>query len=90
MTLQAHHKHSLAGHHKRSLNAYESHSSYQRKTSQRYQDSSLKLKDEEKSVHQVQKQGDTSRIDKLKASIEDGSYRVDIESLAKRIAQELT
>jgi anti-sigma28 factor (negative regulator of flagellin synthesis) len=55
-----------------------------------YQDSSLKLKEQEKSVQQVQKQGDTSRIDELKASIDNGSYRVDIEALAKRIAGELT
>lgn len=55
-----------------------------------YQDSSLKLKSQEKSSQSIQKQGDSSRIEELKASIDDGSYRVDIEALAKRIAQELT
>lgn len=55
-----------------------------------YQDSSQKTKEQEKSVQSITKQGDTSRIEELKASIEKGEYRVDIESLAKRIAQELT
>lgn len=55
-----------------------------------YQDSSLKTKEQDKSSQVVNKQGDTSRIEELKASIENGSYRVDIEALAKRIAGELT
>ncbi|MBD3798901.1 flagellar biosynthesis anti-sigma factor FlgM [Sulfuricurvum sp.] len=54
-----------------------------------YQDNSLKSKEQEKSVQSISKQGDTSRIEVLKASIERGEYRVDIETLAKRIAQEL-
>ncbi len=55
-----------------------------------YQDQSLKAKDQEKASQILSKQGDTSRIDQLKSSIESGTYRVDIESLAKRIAHELT
>ncbi|OHD87227.1 flagellar biosynthesis anti-sigma factor FlgM [Sulfuricurvum sp. RIFCSPLOWO2_12_FULL_43_24] len=55
-----------------------------------YQEQSQKTKEQEKSVQSITKQGDTSRIEELKASIEKGEYRVDIESLAKRIAQELT
>jgi len=55
-----------------------------------YQDSSLKPKDQEKSVQTVVKQGDTSRVEELKSSIANGEYRVNIEALAKRIAQELT
>lgn len=54
-----------------------------------YQDASLKTKEQEKSAQSITKQGDTSRIDELKVSIEKGEYRVDIEALAKRIAQEL-
>ena len=54
-----------------------------------YQDSNLKIKEQEKTSQTVTKQGDTSRVDELKASIDNGSYRVDIETLAKRIAQEL-
>ncbi|MDD5161200.1 MAG: flagellar biosynthesis anti-sigma factor FlgM [Sulfuricurvum sp.] len=55
-----------------------------------YQEPSLKTKEQEKSTQSINKQGDTSRIEELKASIEKGEYRVDIEALAKRIAQELT
>ncbi len=55
-----------------------------------YQEPAVKTKEQEKSAQSVTKQGDTSRIEELKASIEKGEYRVDIESLAKRIAQELT
>ncbi|PHM16993.1 MAG: flagellar biosynthesis protein FlgM [Sulfuricurvum sp. PD_MW2] len=55
-----------------------------------YQESTIKTKEQEKSTQSISKQGDTSRIDELKASIEKGEYRVDIEALAKRIAQELT
>jgi anti-sigma28 factor (negative regulator of flagellin synthesis) len=55
-----------------------------------YQETSLKTKEQEKSTQSITKQGDTSRIEELKASIEKGEYRVDIKSLAKRIAQELT
>lgn len=55
-----------------------------------YQEASLKPKEQEKSAQAITKQGDTSRIEELKASIEKGEYRVDIEALAKRIAQELT
>jgi len=54
-----------------------------------YQDSSLKPKDQEKSVQTVAKQGDTSRVEELKTSIANGEYRVNIEALAKRIAKEL-
>ncbi|HLD24051.1 MAG TPA: flagellar biosynthesis anti-sigma factor FlgM [Sulfuricurvum sp.] len=55
-----------------------------------YQEPALKTKEQEKSSQSITKQGDTSRIEELKASIEKGEYRVDIETLAKRIAQELT
>lgn len=55
-----------------------------------YSEATLKNKEQEKSAQTVTKQGDTSRIDELKASIEKGEYRVDIEALAKRIAHELT
>jgi anti-sigma28 factor (negative regulator of flagellin synthesis) len=55
-----------------------------------YPETALKSKEQEKPVQTVTKQGDTSRIDELKASIEKGEYRVDIEALAKRIAHELT
>jgi len=37
----------------------------------------------------VTKQGDTSRIDQIKAEIEKGEYRVDLKALAEKIADEL-
>lgn len=55
-----------------------------------YPEAGVKPKEQEKPAQQVSKQGDTSRIEELKASIERGEYRVDIEELAKRIAQALT
>lgn len=55
-----------------------------------YQDQTQKAKEEEKSSKILNKQGDTNRIEEFKNSIENGKYRVDIEALAKRIAQELT
>lgn len=55
-----------------------------------YQEPAVKNKEQEKVAQSVTKQGDTSRIEELKASIEKGEYRVNIEELAKRIAQELT
>ena len=50
--------------------------------------------DTQKSVNKssnttVSEQGDTSKIEALKASIEDGSYRVDLNALAEKIADEL-
>lgn len=55
-----------------------------------YQDMNTKPKEQEKSVQTVAKQGDTSRVEELRTSIANGEYRVNIEALAKRIAQELT
>jgi len=55
-----------------------------------YQDMNAKPKEQEKAVQTVAKQGDTSRVEELKTSIANGEYRVNIEALAKRIAQELT
>ncbi len=37
----------------------------------------------------VTKQGDTSRIDQIKAEIGRGEYRVDLKALAEKIADEL-
>ncbi len=35
------------------------------------------------------KQGDTSKIDRIKESLEAGEYKVDLEALSKKIADEL-
>jgi len=37
----------------------------------------------------VSKQGDTSKIEQIKESILDGTYKVDLEALSKKIADEL-
>ena len=43
-----------------------------------YQEPAVKNKEQEKPVQSVTKQGDTSRIEELKASIEKGEYRINI------------
>jgi len=37
----------------------------------------------------ISKQGDLDKIDKIKASLESGQYKIDIEALSEKIAQEL-
>jgi len=37
----------------------------------------------------ISKQGDLSKLDKLKESIASGEYRVDLEELSRKIADEL-
>ena len=37
----------------------------------------------------LDKQGDTSKIEQLKSSIENGEYQLDIKALAKKIADEI-
>jgi anti-sigma28 factor (negative regulator of flagellin synthesis) len=37
----------------------------------------------------VSKQGDTSKIEKLKDAIGSGEYKVDLQALSEKIAQEL-
>ena len=37
----------------------------------------------------VSKQGDTSKIDEIKESLSSGEYKVDLEALSKKIAEEL-
>ncbi|MEA3371879.1 MAG: flagellar biosynthesis anti-sigma factor FlgM [Campylobacterota bacterium] len=37
----------------------------------------------------VSKQGDTSKIERIKESLEAGEYKVDLEALSKKIAEEL-
>jgi len=37
----------------------------------------------------VSKQGDTSKIEQIKASLASGEYKVDLDALSKKIAEEL-
>lgn len=44
---------------------------------------------EQEGALNVSKQGDTSKIEAIKASIEQGDYKVDLQALAEKIADEL-
>jgi flagellar biosynthesis anti-sigma factor FlgM len=37
----------------------------------------------------IGKQGDTSKVEQLKSSIENGEYQLDLKALAKKIADEI-
>jgi anti-sigma28 factor (negative regulator of flagellin synthesis) len=37
----------------------------------------------------VSKQGDTSRVDQIKEALESGEYKINIEALSQKIAEEL-
>ena len=37
----------------------------------------------------VSKQGDTSKVDQIKEALESGEYKINIEALSKKIAEEL-
>jgi len=52
-----------------------------------YQDSGGK--EASKVSNSVNKQGDTSKIEQLKSSIENGEYQLDLKALAEKIAQEI-
>ena len=52
-----------------------------------YQES--EAKEASKRPATVDKQGDTSKIEQLKSSIENGEYRLDLKALAQKIADEI-
>ena len=54
-----------------------------------YQNSETQQKNEKKEVATVSKQGDMSKIDRIKESIEKGEYQVDLQALAEKIADDL-
>jgi len=37
----------------------------------------------------IEKQGDTSKVEQIKSSIENGEYRLDLKALAQKIADEI-
>jgi len=37
----------------------------------------------------ISKQGDMSKVDKIKASLESGEYKINIQALSEKIAEEL-
>ena len=54
-----------------------------------YQSGETQQKNEKKEAATVSQQGDTSKIDRIKESIEKGEYQVDLQALAERIADDL-
>ena len=52
-----------------------------------YQES--EAKEASKRPSTVDKQGDTSKIEQLKSSIENGEYQLDLKALAEKIAEEI-
>ena len=53
-----------------------------------YQNSSQSKEVEQKSTN-VSSQGDTSKVDQLRETLEAGEYKINIEALSKKIAEEL-
>ncbi|QOY55201.1 flagellar biosynthesis anti-sigma factor FlgM [Candidatus Sulfurimonas marisnigri] len=43
----------------------------------------------DKKVTTVSKQGDTSKVDQIKEALESGEYKINIEALSEKIAEEL-
>ena len=43
----------------------------------------------QKSTSNVSAQGDTSKVDQIKEALESGEYKINLEALSKKIADEL-
>jgi len=55
-----------------------------------YQNGETQIKKDRKSEQvEVSKQGDTSKVDTIKEAIEKGEYRLNLDALAQKIADEL-
>lgn len=54
-----------------------------------YTNGSEDTKDTKRPSSNVSKQGDTSKIEKLKESLESGEYKVNLQTLSEKIAEEL-
>lgn len=54
-----------------------------------YTNGSEETKDTKRQSSNVSKQGDTSKIEKLKESLESGEYKVNLQALSEKIAEEL-
>ncbi len=53
-----------------------------------YQNSEIRNRTQDGSQN-ISKQGDASKIESLKASIENGDYKINLDMLAEKIADEL-
>ena len=56
-----------------------------------YTNNGVEQKENQKTEKQtnVSKQGDMSKIEKIKESIESGNYQINLQALSEKIAQEL-
>ncbi|MCD6259209.1 MAG: flagellar biosynthesis anti-sigma factor FlgM [Helicobacteraceae bacterium] len=56
-----------------------------------YANNGVEQKENQKTEKQtnVSKQGDMSKIEKIKESIESGNYQINLQALSEKIAQEL-
>ncbi len=46
-------------------------------------------KEASKTATNVTKQGDTSKVEQIKMALESGEYKINLEALSKKIAEEL-
>ncbi len=54
-----------------------------------YTQSSLESKESQKGATTISKQGDMSKVEKIKESLQSGEYKVDLQALSEKIADEL-
>lgn len=55
-----------------------------------YQNGETQIKKDRKNEQlEISRQGDTSKVDTIKEAIEKGEYRVNLEALAQKIADDL-
>ncbi|QOY53482.1 flagellar biosynthesis anti-sigma factor FlgM [Candidatus Sulfurimonas baltica] len=54
-----------------------------------YSNSSVNKEVSDKVVTKVSKQGDMSKVDQIKEALESGEYKINIEALSEKIAEEL-
>ena len=46
-------------------------------------------KEADKATTNITKQGDTSKVERIKESLESGEYKINLEALSQKIAEEL-
>ncbi|MBU0633163.1 flagellar biosynthesis anti-sigma factor FlgM [bacterium] len=54
-----------------------------------YQNGNTELKSNTKKTQEMNQEADMSKVDKLKESIASGEYKINLQALSKRIADEL-
>jgi anti-sigma28 factor (negative regulator of flagellin synthesis) len=64
------------------VNGATAHSAYTNSSSETKESS-------KKGLTNISKQGDMSKVEKIKASLESGEYKINIQALSEKIAEEL-